>query len=126
MVVASDQKILRASRTITLFAGYAYAPGSARLRDWSMTEETVIPVIDFSSQDRREKAHLIVNAMETVGFLFLDKVPGHDEDELRKWVEWFWSFSGEKKMKIARRRYNPANKHVSTDPLPPILNNIAL
>lgn len=79
-----------------------------------MTEETVIPVIDFSSQDRQEKARQIVNAMETIGFLFLDKVPGHDEDELGKWVEWFWSFSEEKKMKIARRRYNPSNKHVST------------
>lgn len=71
-----------------------------------------IPVIDFSSPDRREKARQIVTAMETIGFLFLDKVPGHDEDELRKWVDWFWSFSYEKKMTIARKRYNPENKHV--------------
>ena len=78
-----------------------------------MTEETVIPVIDFSWPDRREKARQIVNTMETVGFLFLDKVPGHDEDDLRKWVEWFWSFSEDKKMKIARKRYNPSNNHVS-------------
>ena len=77
-----------------------------------MAEETEIPVIDFSSPDRLQKAQEIVRAMETVGFLFLDKVPGHDEDVLRKWVDWFWSLSEEKKLKIARKRYNPENKHV--------------
>ena len=77
-----------------------------------MGEETTIPVIDFSLPDRQEKARRIISAMESVGFLFLDKVPGHDEKLLRKWVNWFWSFSEEKKMKIARRRYNPDNKHV--------------
>ena len=80
-----------------------------------MEEETTIPVIDFSLPDRKEKARQIIKAMESVGFLFLDKVPGHDEKLLRKWVDWFWSFSEEKKMKIARRRYNPDNKHVSSD-----------
>lgn len=78
----------------------------------NMAEEIDLPVIDFSSPDRLKKAQEIVRAMETVGFLFLDKVPGHDERELRKWVDWFWSLSKEKKMKIARKRYNPMNKHV--------------
>jgi isopenicillin N synthase-like dioxygenase len=80
-----------------------------------MAEEIDLPVIDFSSPDRLKKAQEIVRAMETVGFLFLDKVPGHDERVLRKWVDWFWSLSKEKKMKIARKRYNPTNKHVRNE-----------
>ena len=71
-----------------------------------------IPVIDFSSSNRQKKAQQIIIAMESVGFLFLDKVPGHDELELKKWVDWFWNLSKEKKMSVAKRRYNPKNKHV--------------
>ena len=76
-----------------------------------MAAET-IPVIDFSSPNRQEKAQKIVTAMESVGFLLLDKVPGHNEQELRSWVNWFWSLSKEKKMSIARRKYNSKNRHV--------------
>ena len=74
----------------------------------------IIPVIDFSSPNRQEKAQQILTAMESVGFLFLDKVPGHDEQELKKWVDWFWSLSKEKKLSVAKRRYNRKNKHVRT------------
>lgn len=77
-----------------------------------IASDTVIPVINFSASDRQQKARQIVRAMETIGFLFLDKVPGHDEQLLRKWSDWFWSLSKEKKMKVARKRYNPDNKHV--------------
>ena len=79
-----------------------------------MAAKRTIPVIDFSSPNRHEKAQQILTAMQSVGFLLLEKVPAYNEQELRKWVDWFWSLSKEKKMSIARRKYNPRNTHVST------------
>ena len=37
-----------------------------------------LPVIDFSCSDRRFSANLLVKAMETVGFVYLDNIPGYD------------------------------------------------
>ena len=37
-----------------------------------------LSVVDFSSPDRKETASRIVHVMETVGFLYLDNVPGYN------------------------------------------------
>ena len=71
-----------------------------------------LPVVDFSLSDRGENIKQVVEAMETVGFLFLDNVPGFDESVLRKQVDWFYSLPLEKKMTLARRMYNPQSTNV--------------
>ena len=74
-----------------------------------------LPIVDFSLADRKEKSKQITWIMETVGFLYLDNVPGYDEQELRKYTDWFHDLCKEKKMKVARKAYNPESKQVRTN-----------
>ena len=53
-----------------------------------------------------------MDAMETVGFLSVDNVPNYDEKELRKYTDWFFALSHEKKLKVARKKYNPESSQV--------------
>ena len=72
-----------------------------------------IPVIDFSSADRAKTAREIVQAMETVGFLYLDNIPGYDknyEEELLRYTKWFFTFPLEKKLQLATKKYNKSSK----------------
>ena len=72
-----------------------------------------LPVIDYSEQDRDKQAGKILEVMETLGFLFLDKIPGYDEDELRWCQEFFFDvMPPEKKMDLARKMYNPKSNQV--------------
>ena len=71
-----------------------------------------LPVVDCSLAGREEKSKQITRIMETVGFLYLDNVPGYDEQELRKYTDWFHDLPMEKKMKVARKKYNPESKQV--------------
>ena len=73
-------------------------------------------MLDYSEADRNSKARQVVAAMETVGFMLLENVPGYSEDDLRWCQEFFFDvMPPEKKLEVARVKYNPANKHVVSD-----------
>ncbi len=75
--------------------------------------EESLPVVDYSLQDRSEQARRIVEIMENLGFLFLENIPGYDEDELRWCQEFFFDvMPPEKKLQLARVMYNPESKQV--------------
>ena len=83
-------------------------------------------MLDYSEADRNSKARQVVAAMETVGFMLLENVPGYSEDDLRWCQEFFFDvMPPEKKLEVARVKYNPANKHVVSDihtvPIPNIV-----
>lgn len=68
-----------------------------------------LPIIDMSSPDRQEKAEMLVRAMETVGFAYLDNVPGYNKDkeaELLEAVQRFYSWPLEKRLRYAPKRWN--------------------
>ena len=71
-------------------------------------------MIDYSSDvSRADQAAKVVLIMETVGFLFLENVPGYNEDELRWCVDFFFEeMPAEKKLQVARIMYNPDSKQV--------------
>ena len=74
-----------------------------------------LPVVDFSSPNREENARKLIEIMETVGFLYLDNVPGYDrcvEEELLELNKWFFNLPYNKKMEVARRMYNKTSKVV--------------
>jgi isopenicillin N synthase-like dioxygenase len=72
-----------------------------------------LPVLDFSVKDRASNAKKLVNIMETVGFMYLENVPGYSEDELRWCQEFFFDHMPvERKLELARTMYNPDNKNV--------------
>ena len=78
------------------------------------TVSECLPVLDFSDADRHSKARQIIEVMETVGFMFLEKVPGYSEDDLRWCQEFFFDvMPPEKKLQVARMMYNPDSKNVS-------------
>lgn len=57
-------------------------------------EEQNLPVIDFSpNADRKGNAKRLAVAMESVGFVYLDNVPGYNEEveaRLHKAAQWFF------------------------------------
>ena len=68
-----------------------------------------IPVIDFSSPDREANAKRLVAAMETVGFVYLDNVPGYNqevEEKLLKAAKWFFTKPLAEKLKVSNRQWN--------------------
>ena len=44
--------------------------------------------------------------------MFVENLPGFDEEELRWCVDFFFSLPEKKKLDIARRKYNPNSKQV--------------
>ena len=76
----------------------------------SNTETSSLPVIDYSLKDREAQAKRVVDIMSSLGFLFLENVPGYSEDDLRWCVDFFFKeMPAEKKMQVARIKYNPQN-----------------
>lgn len=72
-----------------------------------------LPVIDFSKPDREATSKELVKAMETVGFLYLDNVPGYDknvEDKLLEVSEWFFSLTLEEKLKLSTQKWYDKSK----------------
>ena len=68
-----------------------------------------LPVIDFSSLDRQANAVQLTQAMETIGFVYLDNVPGYDrevESKLHKAAEWFFSKPLEEKITVSSKNWN--------------------
>ena len=68
-----------------------------------------LPVIDLSSPNREANAKHLVQAMETVGFVYLDNVPGYNikaEEELLRACKWFFSKPLEEKLKVSPKNWN--------------------
>lgn len=68
-----------------------------------------LPVIDFSNPDRHELAKELTKAMEVVGFVYLDNVPGYNrevEEKLYKAASWFFSLPLDEKLRVSPRRWN--------------------
>ena len=74
-----------------------------------------LPVIDFPNPDRVANAKKLMGAMETVGFVYLDNVPGYDkevEKSLHKAATWFFSKSLEEKITTSSKNWNKASSGV--------------
>ena len=73
-------------------------------------EEQDLPVIDFSpNADRKRNAKRLAVAMESVGFVYLDNVPGYNEEveaRLHKAAQWFFSLPVSKKLRVSPRKWN--------------------
>ena len=72
-----------------------------------------LPVINYQETDREKLSQEVVRSMETLGFIFLEKVPGFDEDELRWCVDFFFSLPLKKRMEVAKKKYKPESTNVS-------------
>ena len=69
-----------------------------------------LPVIDFSDPDRQANAKKLTEAMETVGFVYLDNVPGYSkevEEKLHKAATWFFSKPLDEKRTVSSKNWNP-------------------
>ena len=79
-----------------------------------MAASTRIPVIDFTnpSLSRSKLAKEIVDALQTVGFLFLDNVAGFDRQTIEKAAKWFYSLPESSKYSLATKSFNPQNKNI--------------
>ena len=78
-------------------------------------ENFQLSVIDLSSSDRLGNAKKLTEAMETVGFVYLDNVPGFDkeaEKNLHKAAEWFFSRPLEEKKLVSPKKWNKHAKGV--------------
>ena len=69
-------------------------------------------MLDYSCSDRSALSREITTVMEGMGFLYLENIPGYNEDELRWCVDFFFRLPLEKRMEVARRMYCPKNKNV--------------
>ena len=74
-----------------------------------------IPVIDFSLACSSTAARDLVYAMETVGFVYLDNVPGFDkqrEQQLHEEAKWFFSLPLEEKLLVSPKNWNKQSSNV--------------
>ena len=73
-----------------------------------------IPVIDFSnpSESRDKLAKEIHDALQTVGFLFLDNVVGFDRETIEQAAKWFYNLPESSKYSLATKSFNPQNKNI--------------
>ena len=69
-----------------------------------------LPIINFSSPDRLATAKELTKAMETIGFVYLDNVPGFNkevEENLHKAASWFFSLPLDEKLRVSPKKWNP-------------------
>ncbi|XP_013398185.1 2-oxoglutarate-dependent dioxygenase mpl2 [Lingula anatina] len=90
-------------------------------------EHVHIPVIDMSAAKakRAETAARLGAALESVGFVCLEKVPDFDSDELHRMTQWFFSLPLSTKNKLATKRWNPASKNVYRGYFPSVRNEVS-
>ena len=79
-----------------------------------MAATSKIPVIDFSnpSESRDKLAEEIVDALHTVGFLFLDNVLGFDRETIEEAARWFYNLPESTKYSLATKSFNPQNMNI--------------
>ena len=83
-----------------------------------------LPIIDFSNHDRQDTAMKLAEAMETVGYVYLDNVEGYNKEveaELLQAAKWFYSMPLEEKLRYSPKKWNKDAKGVYRGyiPLPP-------
>lgn len=73
-----------------------------------------LPIVDMSKTktDRAGLAKIVVDALENIGFLFIDNVEGLDFDRLFQACQWFFSLPPEKKRKLCRKNWVPENPNI--------------
>ena len=74
-----------------------------------------LPTIDLSDPDRENTAKKLIKAMETVGCVYFDNVPGYNkekEEKLLKSAKWFFSLPIKEKMQLATKKWNENTKNV--------------
>ncbi|XP_063439227.1 uncharacterized protein LOC134720708 [Mytilus trossulus] len=73
-----------------------------------------LPIIDLSKSKthRDELSRQLVNALETVGFLYIDNVDGADFEKMFQCSKWFFDQSNEIKRKVMRNYWNPENTNL--------------
>ena len=68
-----------------------------------------LPIVDFAKADRHANAQHLAEAMKTVGFVYLDNVPGYNrevEANLHKATDWFFSLPIDKKLRLSPKKWN--------------------
>jgi isopenicillin N synthase-like dioxygenase len=76
---------------------------------------TSIPVIDLSDPDRQSNAEKLARIFETVGFVYLDNVPGYgkeEEQKLLKVAKWLFSLPLEEKLRYSPKKWNENSKGI--------------
>ena len=66
-------------------------------------------MIDFSNPDRQAKAKKLTRIMESVGFVYLDNVPGYNKEveaKLHEAAAWFFSKPLEEKIALSLKNWN--------------------
>jgi len=80
-----------------------------------MSDGVSLPIIDLAKArdpgQRLAVARQLVNALETVGFLFLDNVAGYDADLVLRHAKWFFKLPQPHKDRLVRNMWNPRNKN---------------
>ena len=91
------------------------AEGVARETKTALQSMESLLIIDFSSPDRLATVKELTKAMETVGFVYLDNVPGFNkevEESLHKAASWFFSLPIDEKLRMSPKKWNPDAKGV--------------
>ena len=62
----------------------------------SSSEPITLPVVDFGNAvgvgvGRQQETSKLIDAFTDVGFATVVNVDGYDEEELFKWIKWFYS-----------------------------------
>ena len=74
-----------------------------------------LPVVDLKKakdlSQRLAVARQLVDALEKVGFLFVDNVEGYNAERLLKNTQWFFSLSQQEKHRLARKIWNPESEN---------------
>ena len=74
-----------------------------------------LPIIDLKEakdpSQRLAVARQLVDALEKVGFLFVDNVEGYDAERLLKNTQWFFSLSQQEKHRLVRKIWNPESRN---------------
>ncbi|XP_045203730.2 uncharacterized protein LOC123556810 [Mercenaria mercenaria] len=73
-----------------------------------------LPIIDLdkAKTDKKAVADQVVDALENVGFLYIDNIHGIDFDKLMECCKWFFGLPKEKKELMMRKHWKPENKNV--------------
>ena len=71
-------------------------------------------VIDMSKAESEpyKVASQIINALETVGFMYLKNIPGFTDEKLLELTQWFFELPVSYKRNVTRKKWNMKSNHV--------------
>ncbi|KAH3843878.1 hypothetical protein DPMN_117411 [Dreissena polymorpha] len=78
------------------------------------TAEFRLPIIDLDKAkvDQQAVAAQVVDALENIGFLYVDNIHGIDFDKLMECCKWFFGQPKEVKESLMRKHWKPENQNV--------------